>query len=253
MNWAIVSASVIGTSHVATGTPCEDSCYANVESDFHGRPVLVALVADGAGSAAHGGSGAERAIESAAAAILKQIQQVEYCLNEEFATNCVISVRERLYADANAEGDLARDYACTFLGLVSSCLTTVLFQIGDGGIVVDFGEGLTLAVEPMSGEYANHTYFLTDMDALDHLSVKVLPGSVKYAAVFSDGIQRLALNLEVNEPHAPFFAPFFGTMDKISIEKVPDLEGPLRDFLSSQAVNERTDDDKTLVLVAAKK
>lgn len=252
MSWATVSASVIGTSHVAAGTPCEDSCYATVESDFRGHPVLVVLVADGAGSATYGGSGAEHAIESAASAISKQILQVEYCLNEEFAAHCVIAVRERLYADASSDGNVARDYACTFLGLVSNGSATVVFQIGDGGIVVDAGEGLTLAVEPMSGEYANQTYFVTDMDALDHLSVKVLPASVKYAAAFSDGIQRLALNLEVGEPHAPFFAPFFGTLDKMPMDKIPDLDGPLREFLGSQAVNERTDDDKTLVLVAAK-
>ncbi|MBP0639127.1 PP2C family serine/threonine-protein phosphatase [Cupriavidus sp. AcVe19-6a] len=252
MSWATVSASVVGTSHVAAGIPCEDSCYANVESDSHGRPVLVVLVADGAGSARCGGLGAERAIESAASVISKQIQQVEYYLNEEFATNCAIAVRERLYADASSEGNVARDYACTFLGLVSTGSSTVLFQIGDGGIVVDTGEGLTLAVEPMSGEYANQTYFVTDMDALDHLSVKVLPAGVKYAAAFTDGIQRLALNLEVGEPHAPFFTPFFGTLDKLSMDKVPDLDGPLREFLGSEAVNERTDDDKTLVLVAAK-
>ncbi|MCT9118172.1 protein phosphatase 2C domain-containing protein [Cupriavidus gilardii] len=252
MNWATVSASVIGTSHEAAGTPCEDSCYAHVHSDFHGRPVLIVLVADGAGSASCGGLGADRAIESALLAISEQTKQAEYCLNEEFATNCIIAVRERLYSDASSAGNVARDYACTLLGLVSNGTSTVVFQIGDGGIVVDTGEGLKLAVEPMSGEYANQTYFVTDMDALDHLAIKVLPESVRYAAAFSDGIQRLALNLDVGEPHAPFFAPFFSTLDKVPLERAIDLTEPLHVFLGSQAVNERTDDDKTLVLVAAK-
>ncbi|WP_426399494.1 PP2C family serine/threonine-protein phosphatase [Ralstonia sp. R-29] len=252
MNWVTVSASIAGTSHVATGLPCQDSCYANVECDARGAPVLVVLVADGAGSAEHGGLGAERAIEYGVSAICQQLQQPEYCLHDEFAANCVIAVRERLYAAAEAEGKAARDYACTFLGLVSSASRTLLMQIGDGGIVVDTGVGLQLPIQPMTGEYANQTYFVTDMDALDHLEVKAVDAGVKYAAAFSDGIQRLALHLQDGEPHAPFFAPFFATLDKIPEEKVADLEAPLRAFLDSEPVNERTDDDKTLVLVASR-
>ncbi|MDB0566245.1 PP2C family serine/threonine-protein phosphatase [Ralstonia solanacearum] len=252
MSWLTVSASIAGTSHVATGLPCQDSCYANVERDARGEPVLVVLVADGAGSAEHGGLGAERAIEYGVSAICQQLQQREYCLHEEFATNCVIAVRERLYAAAESEGNVARDYACTFLGLVSSANRTLLMQVGDGGIVVDTGVGLQLPIQPMTGEYANQTYFVTDMDALDYLAIKIVDAGVKHAAAFSDGIQRLALHLQDGEPHAPFFAPFFATLDKISEEQVADLEVPLRAFLDSASVNERTDDDKTLVLVASR-
>lgn len=39
-------------------------------------------------------------------------------------------------------------------------------QIGDGGVVVDFGHGLQLPLTPMVGEYANMTHFITDEDAV---------------------------------------------------------------------------------------
>lgn len=229
--------------------PCQDSCYANVEMDSAGNPVLVVLVADGAGSAMHEGLGSERAIESGAAVICGALLNPEYCLDERFALKCVIEVRKALYDSAETEGFAARDYACTFLALVSNANRTLLFQIGDGGMVVDTGAGLTLPIQPMGGEYANQTYFVTDMDALDHLAVDMAEGSVTYAAAFSDGIQRLGINMNTGTPHAPFFAPFFETLDRASDEAVANLEGPLRVFLDSKAVNERTDDDKTLVLV----
>ena len=67
-------------------------------------------------------------------------------------------------------------------------------------------------------------------------------------ATFTDGIQRLALNLVTNTPHEPFFAPFFNGMAKATVEQEDQLQGLLVKFLGSQAVNERTDDDKTLAL-----
>ena len=61
----------------------------------------------------------------------------------------------RIYATADQQGAKARDYACTFLGVVASPSATLLMQIGDGGIVVDVGNGLEVPITPMIGEYAN--------------------------------------------------------------------------------------------------
>ncbi len=104
----------------------------------------------------------------------------------------------------------------------------------------------------MTGEYANQTYFVTDMDALDYLAIKIVDAGVKHAAAFSDGIQRLALHLQDGEPHAPFFALSLPPWTRFQRTQVADLEVPLRAFLDSASVNERTDDDKTLVLVASR-
>ncbi|EOD2289449.1 protein phosphatase 2C domain-containing protein, partial [Escherichia sp. TWPC-MK] len=49
-------------------------------------------------------------------------------------------------------------------------------------------------------------------------------------------------------PHVPFFTPFFNGLASATQEQLDLLPELLKQFLSSPAVNERTDDDKTLAL-----
>lgn len=248
MTWQLVYASEVGTSHTHTGTPCQDICWAQVHQLGDGQLLLSVFVADGAGSATKGGEGAELAIDAAAAFVAKKVQQGEFGLSDTFATNIVLSVRERIYATAEAGKVDARDFACTFLGVLSTSTGTLVLQVGDGGVVIDTGAGLEVAVVPMSGEYANMTHFVTDKDAVTVLTTKSYPNRALKVAAFTDGIQRLALNLATNTPHEPFFSPFFNSMAKATTEQENQLHGLLVKFLGSQPVNERTDDDKTLAL-----
>lgn len=248
MTWRLVSASEVGTSHVHTGTPCQDSCWAQVDQLSGKVPLLSIFVSDGAGSAANGGEGAELAIEAAAAVIAKKLKQGEFGLSDMLATEIVIAVRERILAVAEAMGLKARDFACTFLGLLSTPTGTLVLQIGDGAVVVDCGSGLEVAVVPMSGEYANMTHFVTDEDAVTRLITRTYPDRALKVAAFTDGIQRIALNLATNTPHEPFFAPFFDGMARATADQEDYLANLLVKFLGSARVNERTDDDKTLAL-----
>ena len=248
MNWRVVAASELGTSHAATGKVCEDSCWAQVNSLASGEPLLSVFVSDGAGSALKGGDGAELAIEAAAQFLAKKLEQGEFGLSDTLATELVIAVRGAIYARAESLSLTARDFACTFLGLLSSPRGTLVLQVGDGGVVLDVGAGLEVAVIPMAGEYANMTYFVTDEDAVNVLVTKTYPVPASRVAAFSDGLQRLALNMATNEPHEPFFAPFFNGMLKATSEQEDQLQPLLVKFLGSAPVNERTDDDKTLAL-----
>lgn len=215
MTWRVVAASAVGTSHTATGTACQDSCFAQIETDTAKPPLLTIFVADGAGSAPHGGTGAELAIEAATAFVGQHYAEaVELALNGHWAVEFIQAVRAKIYTAANQHGSKARDYACTFLGVVASPFATLLMQIGDGGIVVDVGNGLEVPITPMAGEYANMTNFVTDENAIDVLAVAALPTRPEKVAVFSDGIQRLALNMATNTAHAPFFGPFFTVLAK---------------------------------------
>jgi hypothetical protein len=209
---------------------------------------LSIFVADGAGSAAKGGEGGELAIEAAASFVAQKVAQGSFHLGDGLATDLVTAVRSRISAAAEAEGLKVRDFACTLLGVLSTATSSLVLQIGDGGVVLDTGEGLEVAVVPMSGEYANMTNFVTDEDALTALATKTYPTRVLRAAAFTDGIQRLGLNLASNTPHEPFFVPFFNGMTKATAEQEDELHGLLIRFLSSQPVNDRTDDDKTLAL-----
>ena len=210
--------------------------------------VLSIFVADGAGSAARGGDGADLAVQTAASFIAGKLMLFEFGLSDDLAVSCVIAIREKLYAVAAAEGLTARDYACTFLGVISSEQATLVLQVGDGGIVLDMGAGLEVPIVPMVGEYANMTHFITDEDAVNVLETKTLAGPAIRVAVFSDGLQRLALNMATNTPHEPFFAKFFSVLGNLPVDKEDEMNTALVRFLSSPAVNERTDDDKTLAL-----
>ena len=69
-----------------------------------------------------------------------------------------------------------------------------------------------------------------------------------HAAVagFSDGLQNVALHFASRSVHAPFFDSKFEALQ--TTEDETSLRVPLMEFLSSAALAERTDDDKTLVL-----
>lgn len=249
MTWRVVNASAVGTSHTATGATCQDTCFAQVETDPFKPPLLTIFVADGAGSAVRGGDGAELAIEAATAFVGQHYAaQSEFAFNDDWAVECIQAIRSKIYAAADQQGVKARDYACTFLGVIASPFATLLMQIGDGGIVVDVGNGLDVPIPPMVGEYANMTNFVTDENAIDVLAVTTFPNRAEKVAVFSDGIQRLALNMASNVAHAPFFAPFFSVLAAATAAQEEYLQTELLRFLQSPAVNERTDDDKTLAL-----
>jgi hypothetical protein len=141
-----------------------------------------------------------------------------------------------------------REFACTLLTAIVGEKSAVFSQIGDGVIVVQNGAGYRPVFWPQSGEYASTTYFLTGEGFEDQLAVRSLPGVVNELALLTDGLQPLALHYATKSVHAPFFQPMFQTLRQTDL--VENLEQPLRQFLASGPVNERTDDDKTIILTS---
>jgi hypothetical protein len=189
-------------------------------------------------------------MSAAAQFIRHRIRNGGFVPDETVLLECLDEVRRQISGIAEAANLTPRDYACTFLGVISTASHTALIQVGDGGIVVDFGQGLSLPIVPMSGEYANMTYFVTDEDAKARVETKVFPAALHNLAVFTDGIQRLAINMATNTPHSPFFTKFFQVLSKSSAEDEDKLQDALLAFLSSGPVDEKTDDDRTLVLAS---
>ena len=248
MSWFTVCASEIGTSHIKSKTPCQDACFSRVYKSQNNQEILSIWVSDGAGSAIYGGEGAQLAIDTAQQFIEEKTQEGEFGLSDAFAVDLVKKIHRTIDKEAQDKNFKPRDFACTFIGVVSSDTCTLVMQVGDGAAVVDVGNDLELAIPPMSGEYANTTYFVTDDDSIQNLKVQSYPQKAMKVAVFSDGLQQLALNYSENKPHQPFFSPFFNTLMSVNKEEFNQLEELLRSFLDSEPVNERTDDDKTLAL-----
>ena len=91
------------------------------------------------------------------------------------------------------------------------------------------------------------TIFLISPNAIETAQFQVLREKLRHFAVFSDGLQMLALKIPEGTPHGPFFAPLFRFSGEWK-EEEDDAKQQLESFLRSPRVSERTDDDLTLLL-----
>ena len=247
--WRTLAASVAGTSHLFTGQPCADACAVRTLEGAGGAPLLVAVAADGAGSSARAPEGARLACDE----ILRMARDwvsVEPDLSafgQVHVGAWVDTASLRIRGQAFEEGLEARDFACTLLVALVDDTRGVFFQVGDGAIVYRNGaDTFAPALWPQTGEYANTTWFVTDEDAAERAQATAFDG-VHEVALFTDGLQGLALRFVSREVHSPFFEPMFEQLRRANGE-TDSLEEELLCFLESDAVNARTDDDKTLVL-----
>jgi serine/threonine protein phosphatase PrpC len=249
--WKVISDSVQGTSHLSSAAPCQDACRVLKRSDP--QPMLIAVCADGAGSASHAHVGAQTACNSF-------IKFFEEATPENLANPTVIAaslrhlaskLREELQAAATAQNTSIRELACTLLGAVVLDNCGVFVQIGDGVIIVLGANGYETVFWPQSGEYLNTTNFLTDATYADKLEVRIVEQRIEELALLTDGIELLALSLAEKSVFQPFFRPLF---EALRASPNPEqLQEPLRQFLASDRVNERTDDDKTLILATRRR
>jgi hypothetical protein len=235
--WKIVFGSVQGTSHVQSGKPCQDYSAGTVVGT-----TVVAACADGAGSAELSQLGSKAAVER----FLEAATPLEAAPTREQLESWVAAARARVLEEAAANETTPRQLACTFLVAIVGETWAAFAQIGDGVIVFDGPEGYELAFWPDNGEYANTTRFLTEDDYREHLRIEIVERQVTELAVLTDGLQMLALDFTQARVHARFFAPLLNT-----VRNGPDTEvlrAALLEFMDSKRVNDRTDDDKTLIL-----
>jgi hypothetical protein len=251
--WKFIFASVIGTSHTKAGTPCQDASACRLLTAVDGSSVLVAVVADGAG-------GARKSEVGAALACSLFVEEVSSLfelggavreITPNFAKSWITRFHHEVTLRAEAEELKPRDFACTFLAAVVGTDSAVFLQIGDGAIVVSSQEEPNEYGHifwPQQGEYANVTNFATDPTAYEKLDYSLVKGCIDEVALFSDGLQNLALHYESRMAHTPFFRPIFSWLRPAPAGFSEKLSFSLASYLDSQKVNDCTDDDKTLIL-----
>lgn len=256
--WRYAFASVAGTSHAMLGTPCQDCCDCRVERTGSGGSALIAVVADGAGSA----SRAEDGAQLACALFLRELSTFYACghdgadLSREFFEDWLAHFHTEIQQRAEGEGVTARDFATTLLGVAVEEERAAFVQVGDGAIVVssraDPGE-YSCVFWPRRGEYANTTCFATDADAGAFLEFERRDAVIDEVALLTDGLQALALEYRSRTAFVPFFRPVFGPVQAEPAGHSEKLSSALAAFLGSPRVNARTDDDKTLILASRRK
>lgn len=245
--WRVVATSVRGTSHEKTGQACQDATYFRLLP--HG--VLVAAVADGAGSAALSDVGASIAAGAAVEAIRHRLATPKVLEHdvalEILLRQCLEVTQKAVEEEAEERGMKVRDLASTLILVVATPELVAATQVGDGVAVVGDAMGNVMALTtPQRGEYVNETIFLIAPDAVSQAQQTIWRGPVGHIAIISDGLQRLALKMPEGTPHGPFFSPLFQFVSNLADE----VEGKeqLEAFLNSPRVRERTDDDLTLLL-----
>ena len=248
--WIWAGAKSPGTSHIAGEVPCQDTFQCRIWNRGAGGPVLIAALADGAGSAKHALLGAEYATSCVTTFIAEAFDEGMDLQGIECAVEHAIR-RTRAELELTAERDEASidDFASTLLIAIVAPTFATIAQIGDGAIVIGDEAGEWLPVHwPDHGEYANTTSFLTQTDALAVLEIATFGKSIKRLAMFSDGLERLVLDFSLREAHKPFFDSIFSRMLPAgTVAHLSHLSMELEQLLASEAVNSRTDDDKSLV------
>ena len=250
MHWKWAAASVRGTSHDRTGTRLQDAyaCYA----PSHSLAPFFTIVSDGAGSASFGGQGASLACRSVVVRARSFFARSQSLPSTSEIEDWVDGTRDLISAVATRRKIPTREFAATLVCAIAGPGELIVAHIGDGCVVAQDGStGEWIAPSwPQHGEYASTTFFITDAAEL-RLRIMRVPMQVASLAIFSDGIERLVLDMAAMRPFGGFFdsviRPILATP---GVGRDPMLSAQLRAYLSSETVNARTDDDKTLILAA---
>ncbi len=247
--WRIVAASVCGTSHSKNQQLCQDAHHWQLLANN----VLVIAAADGAGSAKLGKVGSMIAVETAIEHLSRQEITNNTLANDDvlryLLTDAMLVARNAIETEADVCNHQPHDLATTLILMIATPEIVAVAQIGDGLAVARNSMGNLIALTiPSNGEYINETTFLTSIDAMDTAQIKVWREEIVNVGVLTDGLQMLALNMIIGEPHKPFFFPLFEFVANAE-DRILGKEHLMR-FLSSDKITQRTDDDLTLILAA---
>lgn len=250
--WRVAAASVRGKSHEESGDVCQDSHY--VESSSDGTWLAVA-VSDGAGTAASSDESSRLACLSFARFLIAQVPKLQRHGAGDWLIDAilhhVLDFRESLRQKCGSED--IRKFNCTLLVALLGPDRGISVHIGDGALfggaasqknpeTVDFSGDFSIS-NPENGEYANETFFITEMNWVKHLRVVSL-GKVDWLVVGTDGGMALALDSK-NVPKTGFVPPVFEQLLGAKSDFARDQR--LVEILSDRQADRVTSDDKTLV------
>jgi hypothetical protein len=246
--WYCVGASVQGTSHKDAALPCQDA------HRFHhlSSGTLIITVADGVGSATLADEGANLASDVAIKYLITYLEQHSNISETELENalrNAYQAAVDSIQAKATREGVSASDYATTLTVGVITDTFVIGAMVGDGMMVVEDMRGeFSCVFELPKREYANQVVAITSPHGPDALQIVSKEGPAKTVSILTDGLLRLSCDIRKNVPHTPFFQAMTSLLKKVPEPTKASQE--LQTLLSHPSINERTDDDKTLVMAA---
>lgn len=274
--WILVGASVKGNGHIESGMPCQD----NHKYEFLEKGWGIAIVSDGAGSAAHSEIGSKVVVERGIIHFKNLIQKegwidknvlpsdVEW-LQKSY--NVLKSIRDEVAMVAQKNNVELKSLSATCLVVIFSPIGLLSVHIGDGRIGCKTkSEGWKAIMTPHKGEEANQTIFLVSdfWNIPNYVQSGVLvPESVvvrepvESFALMTDGCENTAwccTTLDAtsgkyydrNKPFEGFFNPLEETLINFHIEHVAEEERHEKwsKFIESGAKGfVKEQDDKTMI------
>lgn len=245
--WRWASASVIGTSHIQNGDRLQDAYTVSKM----GNGCIFAVVSDGAGSAKFGAYGAWLTCRFLSVRFRKWVRANSNLPTDEELAGWIDELRDQISAIAARRDTVPRQFASTLAAIVVAPGEAVTLHIGDSAIVGRRKDGdWDVLCWPENGEYASSTYFVTD-DPEPRLNIIRHPREHDAFALFSDGVGDLALSHLERAAYTRFFDPMIRPIDVASDEgRLVDLSEKLSSYLAGPSVCDRSDDDKTLILIS---
>lgn len=253
--WRYIHASVKGTGHETTGQPCQDHHAVKLIETGRDEPLLLLVTSDGAGSAAHSEEGSAAVCEETLRWLEMRLSDGTAFLTEADGVSLVHNLRTYLlnYAEEPERQYAVRDLACTLNVAAVLPQRAWFLQVGDGAVIVQSGSSpMEVVFWPDNGEYANQTYFVTDVPD-DRIHTRIVESELDRLSLMTDGLLSLALVFQQRSVHAPFFESMFRgveALDGVDTGAYGQLQAGLSRFLNSPGVNARTSDDKTLILAS---
>lgn len=242
MAWRTLSGAVRGTSHVRSGAPCQDAVSVRTIGDL-----LVAALSDGAGSAALSQISASIVAEAAARFFITRAENGREIEPHAAFGELLSAVGARIQAEAAFSDRNLADYHATMLcAVVVPDGGLLAAQVGDGFICGRRwgSRAYETVCAAAKGEYSNQTVFVTLASAPEYLSVAWMPGEWEFVCLSSDGLEPIAIERRSRQPGQAFFRRL-----EDDIRRHPDYkDGALLEWLGSDAVNHRCDDDKSMVV-----
>jgi hypothetical protein len=273
--WRVVGASAAGSWHSSNNAPCQDAFSIRVTNDDW----LVAVLADGAGSAVHGGIGARAVVEGIVGHLSKILHQSVHLPSDQSFWRHEIEtaigvVRASLQAepsepDSRSDGlpidppilskefpidpkapsvvrSMLHDFHATVVGAIVGPDSGLFVHIGDGVAVACSATDLRsfTVSAPANGETIEETYFFTDQDWRKHLRLTDFGHEHDLIVLLSDGAMSFAM-----APQLEGLSPNFINPVTAYLSQSPNQRGALalQRLLDCQAARDISADDKTMI------
>ena len=274
--WVIVGASVKGNGHIQSNMPCQDNHMFESLNNGWG----IAIVSDGAGSAAHSELGSKIVVSRGIFHFKNLIEKERWIAKQSLPTDIewfqksyavLKDIRNDVMMVAQKNNIDVKSLSATCLVVIYSPFGLLTVHIGDGrmGYKSNSGEWKSM-MTPHKGEEANQTIFLVsdfwsipnyEMSGVLVPECRVIRENVKAFALMSDGCENTAwlcsaLNSNTgkyedrNLPFDKFFNPLEETLltfDKNSILEEERQSKWYKFIESGTSGFTKEQDDKTMI------